>query len=211
MKKVSFPLPLQKCFENEVAESPLNGYLGNSIDLLWLYKQFIVSNFIHKKGDDPTFQRFFSISEIHCERFMEACNPVMTYITDNEDLFQKPYIGILAQNDKDHCWSCFVAANAGGGQIQSSGGYPDACGKVHYKPFPKDTEDQGRLQCSFFLTLAYLVLTPVNPSGKRKKPKEAWKGEVVMPCFQTMGEFESYFAKGKAILVMTTKQTRTQK
>jgi Acetyltransferase (GNAT) domain len=60
MKKELFPLPLQKCFENEVGNSPLNGYLGNSKGLSWLYKQFTVQDFLYKKGDDPTFQRFFS-------------------------------------------------------------------------------------------------------------------------------------------------------
>jgi hypothetical protein len=37
----------------------MNGYLGTSGDLSWLYKQYTVSDFINKKGSDRTCRRFF--------------------------------------------------------------------------------------------------------------------------------------------------------
>jgi hypothetical protein len=59
MKIPTFPLPLQECFEGELPDSPMNGYSGMSGDLSWLYKQYTVSNFVNKKGNNQTCHRFF--------------------------------------------------------------------------------------------------------------------------------------------------------
>jgi hypothetical protein len=111
-----------------------------------------------KKGEMTIDTAHIFHHEFDCETFMNASSGDISYIADHRDLFQKPCIEMLALNGKAHCWSCFIevnAANAGGGEIVGSDDYPVTCGNLHFKPFAKDNEEEGRLQCSFFLQLAY--------------------------------------------------------
>ena len=50
--------------------------------------------------------------KIDLTRFMDAAVPVMQYIMDHEDLFVKPYIAFLTQDDIEYSWSSVVTVNA---------------------------------------------------------------------------------------------------
>jgi hypothetical protein len=91
---------------------------------------------------------------------MHASIPAMTYILENRNLFIKPYIPLMAQDDIDFLWSCFILVHAG--QITNEDG--TACGFLHFNPRENVTDCQeSPLLCSFFLTLAYLVINAVPP------------------------------------------------
>jgi hypothetical protein len=55
---------------------------------------------------------------------------LQTYILENRNLFIKPNIPLMAQDDIDFLWSCFILVNAG--QITNEDG--TACGFLHFNP-----------------------------------------------------------------------------
>jgi hypothetical protein len=78
-------------------------------------------------GDAETSFPIFH-PKIDYKRFMHASIPVLHYILQN--IFIKPYIGIMVQRDVDFSWSCFILVNAG--KIDREGG--TACGFLHFDP-----------------------------------------------------------------------------
>ena len=75
--------------------------------------QFLFHQYCNTKmlGLDDAYSLFHPV--IDNTRFMDASIPVMHFILESKDLFTKPYIAFLAEEDMARLWTCFTSKNAG--------------------------------------------------------------------------------------------------
>jgi GNAT superfamily N-acetyltransferase len=108
-------------------------------------------------------------------KFMDASIPVMHFIIENKELFTKPYIAFLVEEECQHSWSCYISVNAGlfGRSEHQPLVEGPVCGYVHFEPRGVQTTkveilagQAARRACSFFLMLAYHFSNCEDPGFK---------------------------------------------
>ena len=87
-------------------------------------------------------------------RFLRALLPVLEFIRSNTEMFEKPSIAFLQQDDK-YAWSVFISVNA---SLLEPEGKETSSGFVLYNSQTKEAPAQAPQECSLFLLLSYSVL-----------------------------------------------------
>ena len=113
--------------------------------------QYMFVRFLEAKNDNMPQMRWLKADT---RRFLKALLPVLEFIRSNAEMFQKPYIAFLQQDDK-YAWSVFISVNA---SLLEPEGKETSSGFVLYNSQTKEAPAQAPQECSLFLLLSYSVL-----------------------------------------------------
>ena len=131
--------------------------------------------------------------------FMVASIPVVKFILDNKHVLQKTrYIAMLAQDDTDYSWSCFISINAQRigrkKENKEESTINNECGYILFDSTLTATDSRKPIQQTFFLRLLYMILyEPLKP--RKEEPVPPWQNAVTAPWFQCMFEFRVRLGK----------------
>jgi hypothetical protein len=162
---------LAKIWTDSVTVLPVNMMLEVST-MHYLFEAYCDAMIVSMNIAEPWPDTIFH-PKIDLKRFMDASIPVMQYIMEHEDLFEKPYIAFLMQADSEFLRSCVVTVNAGMlNDVQSVGNVAGlACGFLNCDANEKCGDSRLPPQCLFFLMLAYTMIKTHQHAPKSSMKK----------------------------------------